>query len=251
MFPRWWWWVFSISENLLKHSVLCKSCYSITNGDKRWDCTDFGCSLEQEVLITGTTADRTTSSIRGLRRPDDSSPATQKPGRSLLEKEQKLSRLSISSGGAAHPAELLGGPTTAGAGRWSHESTALPPPCPGPALLSSGGCDTPAPPPPRKNQRCLQTGTLLCEHLLIKANSHFEFCTKGKHVVYLPLRGTLPVCAELSTSRRTGVLSWTTLGRTDTAARADKHRWRTAWWECSPEGLLLLSLCSIGSEKTG
>lgn len=37
-----------------------------------------GCSLEQEVLMTGTMADRTASSIRALRAPGDASPEKQK-----------------------------------------------------------------------------------------------------------------------------------------------------------------------------
>lgn len=57
-----------------------------------------------------------------------------------------------------------------------------------------------------------------------------------------------PVCAELRTSKRTGVLSWTTLGWVDAAASADKHRCRTAWWEHISEASLLLSW-SMGSEQ--
>lgn len=61
----------------------------------------------------------------------------------------------------------------------------------------------------------------------------------------------LPVCAELRTSRRTGVLSWTTLGWVDTAARADKHRWRTAWWESCSETVLLLSWSMDSEQRRG
>lgn len=39
--------------------------------------TDVGCILEQEVLMTGTMADKTTSSTRGLGVPDDPSPEEQ------------------------------------------------------------------------------------------------------------------------------------------------------------------------------
>lgn len=38
-------------------------------------CTDVGCSLEQDVLMTETMAHRTASSRRGLRRLGDPSPA--------------------------------------------------------------------------------------------------------------------------------------------------------------------------------
>lgn len=94
---------------------------------------------------------------------------------------------------------------------------------------------SPAPPPKKK----IQT------HTKIKLKMHQGGLTFD--LKFLP--GRLPVCAELSTSRRTGVLSWTTLGWMDIAAKADKHCWRTAWRECSSEAVLLLSPCSMGSEK--
>lgn len=70
-------------------------------------------------------------------------------------------------------------------------------------------------------------------------NKYIEVCV----CVYY----SLPVCAELRTWRRTGVLSWTTLGRVDTAASAEKHLWRTAWWECSFQSVLP-SPWTMGSE---
>lgn len=69
------------------------------------------------------------------------------------------------------------------------------------------------------------------------------------HEVRKPIHpDRLPVCAELRTSKRTGVLSWTTLGWVDAAARAAKHRGRTAWWERCSEASLLSSW-SMGSEQ--
>lgn len=70
-------------------------------------------------------------------------------------------------------------------------------------------------------------------------------CIRSKKTI-CPRR--LPVCAELRTSNRTGVLSWTTLGWMDTAARADKQRWRNAWWDCCSEASLLSSW-SMGSAQ--
>jgi len=70
------------------------------------------------------------------------------------------------------------------------------------------------------------------------------------NVIELISPDRLPVCAALRTSRRTGVVTWTTAGREDTAARADKHRRRTAWWEGVSEATLL-SPRSAGSDWRG
>lgn len=122
--------------------------------------------------MTGTTADRTTSSTRGLQRPEFPSPAKYQPvGNTDTIRNQGLSRLPSHVWDwedrwrimmKLYPAALLEEPVRAGVGWWLHGNIVLSPPCPEPALLSSEGCDTPAPPPPLRNRRYLNTTRHFC-----------------------------------------------------------------------------------------
>lgn len=138
-------------------------------------CTDVGCSLEQEVLMTETMAHRTTSSRRGLRRPDDPSPARhQEHLKMRLLKHECGGTMNLNvrwvlrlecrvllkgkrgdrhhfNWGTAHPAVLPAVPETAGAGWWRHGSIVPSLQCPEPSLLFFGGCDTSTRPLPLRN----------------------------------------------------------------------------------------------------
>lgn len=209
-------------------------------------CTDIGCSLEHEVLMTGTTADRTASSTRGLRRPDDPSPVKYEaagPGwetqtsRGHYRKQKGFedaftcgcvpcsapwrardNRCGMMTSWKHRPVSSVSGTFSAILWRLRHAST----------ISSNEKLALPE----NKKRPCPSRET------------HFglDFCT-------VSVAGRLPVCAELSTSKRTGALCWTTLGCMDIAAKADKHRWRTAWWQRGPEAALCSSPCSMGSEK--